>query len=61
MLATYIQKDILKTEKSVRQYIDATLSGNNNKKDFYKNKKLNDNTINYCERNNIKIVEDFKL
>jgi len=60
-LANHIKKEVLKTRRAVRQYIDATLSGNNNTKDFYKNKNLNENTISYCKTNNIKIVEDFKL
>jgi len=53
-------KKLLNTSKSVRQYINDTLSGSGEKNFFdpYKTERL-DNIIKYCKHNNIKASEEF--
>lgn len=57
-LSIYIKNEVLKTEKQVKQYINGTLK-ENAEKNFYNNKRLMKNTIEYCNENNIKITPEF--
>lgn len=59
-LSKYIQKDILKTSKSVRQYISDSLSPlNKGKHNIYNSKTMMRNIIEYCNNKNIKISLEF--
>ncbi len=58
-LSEYIKEEVLKTEKSVRQYISATLN-EKGKKNFYNSKNQMKNIIEFCKKNNYEITNDFK-
>lgn len=58
-LSKFIKEDVLKTKKSVRQYVSATLY-ENGKKNFYDSKSQMKNIIEFCNQNNYKITDDFK-
>ncbi len=54
-LAKHIQKNVLKTDKIVRQYISDTLY-KNGIKNLYLNQTMRSNVIKYCEIHNINIT-----
>ena len=57
-LSVYIKDEILKTSKSVRQYIDDTTK-NKGVKNLYLLKFM-EKTIEYCDYHKIKITEEYK-
>ena len=57
-LSKHIKENVLKTDKSVRQYISDTLSGNG-EKNFYTSKSMITKINEYCKENNIDTTEDF--
>ncbi len=55
---TFVKDEILKTSKSVRQYIDDTTK-NEGAKNFYSLKFMK-KTIEYCNYHKIKVTEEYK-
>lgn len=58
-LVKYIKAEVLKANKSVRQYVEATLN-EKGQKDFYNSKGMMKKIIEYCKYKNIIITSEFQ-
>lgn len=58
-LAKYLKNEVLKTDTSVRQYINDTLT-DNGQKNFYQSKIMMKNIVDYCNAKNIKTTQFFQ-
>ncbi|MFV0565862.1 MAG: hypothetical protein ACK5NB_08525 [Flavobacteriaceae bacterium] len=58
-LSEHIQKEVLKTNKAVRQYVNDTLFETGTK-NFYSSSKMMKNIIDFCNSKNIDVVKDFQ-
>jgi hypothetical protein len=57
-LSNHVQKGVLKTKKSVRQYINDTLN-NSGQKNFYASQTMMNGTIKYCKSKSITVSNEF--
>lgn len=58
-LSKYIKEEVLKTDKSVRQYINDTIY-NTGTKSFYKSYTMMKKIVDYCNDNSIEITTEFQ-
>lgn len=58
-LSNHIQNEVLKTNKTVRQYVNDTIY-NTGRKNFYKSYTMMKNIVDYCNNKNIEITTEFQ-